>query len=411
MSGANCQGSGRKRNAFHSVSATQTPETRSLVPLRVLEVLEATVGGTRRHLLDVVMHLDPARFEVAVACAVQRDPAFLDDVALMRAKGIRVDIVPMRRAIHPFEDLLALLRLVRLMRGGRFDVVHTHSSKAGFLGRLAARWAGVPRIIHTPHTFPFEMDVHPLVRCGYRWLERLAARFTDRLVCVCPSQKLLAESVAGAARVIVIENGIGAPAVVDEAARLRLRRELGLADDQVVAGVVGRFAAQKGHRYFIQAAGRVAAERPGVRFLLVGEGELRRKIERAIETVGLKDRFILVGARDDVAELLSVFDLVVLPSLWEGLPYVLLEALAAGKPVVASRVGGMQDVLQDGTNGMLVPPRDPVALAQAMLKVLENPVLRSKITNHACEALRQRYRLETMIERLTSVYEGSLHES
>ena len=375
-------------------------------PIKVLEVLEATVGGTRRHLLDVVTHLDPARFQVSVVCSVRRDPSFLDDIALMRAKGIRVDIIPMRRALRPLSDLIALLRLVRLMRDGGFDVVHTHSSKAGFLGRLAAKSAGVPCVVHTPHTFPFEMDVSPVARWCYVRLERVAAQFTDRMVCVCPHQRSVAQSLVGAARVAVIENGIGEPLVVDEPGRRRRRQELGLGDDCPVVGVVGRFAQQKGHTYFIDAARRVSERLPCVRFLLVGDGELREAIERQIARVGLKDRFIIVGAREDGTDLLPAFDLVVLPSLWEGLPYALLEAMAAGKPVIASRVGGMQDVIQDGVNGWLVPPRDPVALAEAMVKVLENPVLGSKIGDHARETVATRYRIGEMIERLSAVYEG-----
>jgi len=375
---------------------------------KVLEVLEATVGGTRRHLLDVVTHLDPARFQVSVACSVRRDPLFRDDIALLRAKGIRVDIIPMRRALRPFSDLVALLRLVRLMRRGGFDVVHTHSSKAGFLGRLAAKWVGVPCVVHTPHTFPFEMDVSPLARWCYVRLERVAARFTDYMVCVCPSQRTVAESLVGAARVAVIENGIAFPQYGGHyaARRMQAKADLGIDPGNFVVGVVGRFAPQKGHAYFIDAARRVAERLPYVRFLLVGDGELREAIERQIVRAGLKDRFIIVGAREDGTDLLPSLDLVVLPSLWEGMPYALLEALAAGKPVIASCVGGMQDVIQDGVNGVLVPPRDPVALAEAMVKVLENPVLGSKIGDRARETVATRYRIEEMIERLSALYEG-----
>jgi glycosyltransferase involved in cell wall biosynthesis len=379
----------------------------SLKPVKVLEVLEATVGGTRRHLVDIVAHLDPARIQVSAACSTRRDPAFLDDLARMTAKGIQVHIIPMRRAISPVGDLLALFRLFRLMRRGRFDVVHTHSSKAGFVGRLAARLAGVRRIIHTPHTFPFEMDVSLSARFAYRQLERLAACFTDCIVCVCPSQRALAESLIDPARVVVIENGIGDPPPANAAEQERQRRHLGIEAESLVIGVVGRFTRQKGHAHFIEAARDVATRYPGVRFLLVGDGELRQTLEQKIATAGLGDRFIVVGAREDVPELLPVFDLVVLPSLWEGLPYVLLEAMAAGKPVIASCVGGMPDVIQDGINGMLVPPRDSAVLAAAMLKLLVNKELRSKMGHSASEALRQRCRVERMIEQLTCVYEGS----
>jgi glycosyltransferase involved in cell wall biosynthesis len=398
-------------------------------PVKVLEVLEATVGGTRRHLVDIVTNLNPARCKVSVACSTRRDPSFVNDIAFLTAKGIQVTVIPMQRAINPVGDLLALVRLFRLMRRGGFDVVHTHSSKAGFIGRLAARMARVPRIIHTAHTFPFQMDSPPLLRFIYVQLERFAARFTDRLVCVCPSQKPIAETLIDPARVVVIENGIGQPTssadqygghyaarrtpdegppvLLPHQARTQQRRELGVKPGNLVVGVIGRFTRQKGHSYFIEAARRVAARQPAARFLLVGDGELRETIERQITAAGLQSRCLLVGAREDVPELLPVFDVVVLPSLWEGLPYVLLEAMAAGKAVVATRVGGMPDVIQEGQSGLLVPPADSAALAAALVKVLENEELRSKMGNSAREVLRHRCHIEEMIGQLTRMYEGT----
>ncbi len=374
----------------------------------VLEILEATTGGTRRHLMDVVTSLDPSRFQVTVACSARRDPAFFNDIALMRAKCITVHLIPMRRAISPFSDLLALLRLVRFMRHTRFDVVHTHSSKAGFLGRLAARLTGVPRIIHTPHTFPFQMKSSRPIRFAYFHLERFAARFTDRILCVCPSQRVIAQRLINPARVVVIENGIGAPPTPNVAERNRQQLELGISPGCLVVGMVGRFTLQKGHVHFIAATRQVAARLPDVRFILVGSGELKQRIERNIAAAGLQDRFILLGAREDVPDLVPLFDVVVLPSLWEGLPYALLEAMSAGKPVIASSVAGMADVIKNGDNGLLVPPEDSTALADAMLKLLENGELRSTMGHRARESLRHRCRLEDMIERLSSVYEGRL---
>jgi glycosyltransferase involved in cell wall biosynthesis len=145
-----------------------------------------------------------------------------------------------------------------------------------------------------------------------------------------------------------------------------------------------------------------------VRFILVGDGELKQRMERNIVAAGLQEQFILLGAREDVPDHVPLFDVVVLPSLWEGLPYVLLEAMSAGKPVIASSVAGMADVIKNGDNGLLVPPEDSTALADAMLKLLENGKLRSTMGNRARESLRHRCRLEDMIERLSSVYEGRL---
>ena len=385
------------------------PERAASHPLlRVLEVMEATEGGTRRHLMDIVTHLPAGRFQVSVACSTRRDPHFLDDVRRMTAMGVRVHEVPMRREIRPIGDMIAFLRLWRIMRRGGFDVVHTHSAKAGFVGRLAGRLAGTPRVIHTPHTFPFEMDVGRLARSYYLRLERMAGRFCDRIVCVCPSQLALARSVADPARAVLIENGIPPPPLRDTEERLQRRRELGIDPDIPVAAVIGRFTLQKGHDVFIEAARRVAGRLPSARFVLVGDGELRTRLENLILAAGMKERFLLAGTREDAGNLLTAFDVVVLPSLWEGLPYTLLEAMAAARGVVATRVGGMPDVIENGVDGLLVPPKDPAALSEAMTTLLDNAKLRSKMGAHARRTVLNRYDIGQMMGRLAALYEGTL---
>ena len=362
---------------------------------KVLQVLEATEGGTRRHLVDLVTHLDPARFAVSVACATRRDPAFLDDVRSFKARGIAVHVLPMRRAVSPLWDLVALIRLLRLMRRGRYDVVHTHSSKAGFLGRLAAKLAGVPRVVHTPHVFPFDMDVNRLARSCYFQAERFAARLTDCLVCVFPSQRRTAETLLEASKIVVVENEIDGPTQTTPSR----------AGNSVV-GMVGRLTLQKGPAYFIEAARLVAARAPQTRFILIGEGPLRAALERQNAAAGLGRQFLMAGAREEAADLLSPLDIVVLPSLWEGLPYVLLDALAAGKAVVATCVGGIPDVVADGVNGLLVPSRDAPALAEAVLKLLENAPLRATMEEQARKTAATRPGLGRMVKKVSAVYEG-----
>ena len=193
-------------------------------------------------------------------------------------------------------------------------------------------------------------------------------------------------------------------------ARLHLREgsRMTLTLVRRVAGVIGRFTLQKGQADFVAAARQVAARLPEARFVLVGAGELRPRLERMILAAGLKDRFILIESREEGPDLLPIFDVVALPSLWEGLPYVLLEAMAAGRCVVATHVGGMADVIEDGVDGLLVPPKNPAALAAAVMKLFDNGELRSKMGSHARETVTGRYGLETMIGRLAALYEGAL---
>lgn len=376
--------------------------------IEIAEILEATTGGTRRHLFDLVTGLDPARFHVTVIVSTLRDPLFQGDLERMRARGIGVIDIPMRRAIRPWHDVCALARIRRRLRQGRFDIVHTHSSKAGFLGRIAARLANIPVIIHTPHVFPFLMAGPGFRNRFYAALERLAARYTTRLICVWRDEQKVAEEwrIIPPGRVTVIENGIDGEALArGQASPLDCRSRYGVKAGELAVGMIGRFTAQKGHRFLIQAAQRVCESVPGVRFLLIGDGELKSDIQRMIAARGMAEQFRLLDQTDDIYSFYPALDLFVLPSLWEGLPYTLLEAMAFRRAVVATRVGGVGDVITDGVDGLLVPPADAYALASAMLALLENPTLRAQLAQAATQTVARRFQKATMLRHITSVYE------
>jgi len=393
-----------------SIAAFCGLDTMTPSPIQVLEILEATTGGTRRHLFDLAAGLDPRRFAVRVLCSTLRDPAFAGDVRALRARGIPVTIVPMRRAIHPLSDPAALAAIYRHLKRRRCAVVHTHSSKAGFLGRLAAHAARVRRVIHTPHLFPFEMDVGPLRRSFYAGLERMAARWTDRIVCVCPFEResALRRHVAPADKLTVIENGIRMPTSCSPDAAARLRRELGFAPDDTVVGAAGRLTAQKGYSDLVRAAAGIVKRRPGTKFVLAGDGELRRAIERLVARIGLQADFRLLGSRTDLDPFYALLDVVVFPSRWEALPYTLIEAMAAGRAIVAARVGGIPDVLTNGHNGLLVPPRDVPGLRDAVGSLLDHPQRRQALGKEARRTAEERFRLSDMLERIGALYEGGL---
>lgn len=371
--------------------------------IEVLEILEATTGGTRRHLLDLVTHLNRDRFSISVICSTLRDKAFLADLDAMKAHGIKVTVVQMARRISPVKDLLAFIRIYRHIKRGNYSVAHTHSSKAGFLGRLAARLAKTLFVVHTPHVFPFQMDVSRIKKALYFRLERLAACFTDKIICVCQNEKDVAVQLglAPAEKFVVIENGINTATSPTPA----LREELGLNSKDLVVGTIGRFTLQKGHQYLILAAEHVVKRLPDAKFLLIGNGELRRETEKLIDSLSLrKNCFIL--SPNDIASFYSIFDIFVLPSLWEGLPYVLLDAMATGKAIIATRTGGVSDAIVQA--GMLVPPKDVGSLAQAITDLLENPELRAKLGAKAKDVVKKRYRLSDMIGRIEALYESSL---
>ena len=380
--------------------------------LRVAQIIEATTGGARKHLTDLVTHLPSRDFALHVFCATHRDADFRADMQRMRRAGAEVTVVDMRREIAPGPDWRAYQELTRLLRAGGFHVAHAHSAKAGVLGRQAAKAAGAPVIVYTPHCFPFEMQAAPAVRWFYRQVERRMARVTDRIVAVCEQEREAAirKRICPPERIVVIENGLDL-AAFDRAAELPPeRRELGLRDEDVVIGSMGRLSQQKGQEYLVRALPAILAAKPEARLLLVGEGELRPQLEALAAELGLGDRVVFAGHREDAAACHQVLDIYVLPSLWEACPYVLLEAMAARTPVVASAVGGCQDIVEDRVSGLLVPPARPHAIASAVLSILRNPHRASAMAEAGRQRVEERFRLDRMIERTAELYRELVRE-
>ena len=321
-------------------------------------------------------------------------------------------IVDMTRRIAPFGDAFAFAAILRHLRAHRYEVVHTHSAKAGFLGRMAARLAHVPWIVHTPHGYPFEMDVPRPFKLLYFVLEKFCSRFTDRTICVCPHEARTAaeRGLVAPANVAVIENGLRAVPNALGADGGESQRELARSPGDLCVGTVGRFSRQKGHRYLIEAARTVVSRFPRVRFFLAGEGELQKKLERKIRRLGLGSYFRMPGQLRDVGRLYETLDVYVSSSLWEGLPYTVLEAMQAGKPVVATAVGGVPDIITNEETGLLVPPRDASALAEKICQLLADPDTRRRLGTAATGTVHERYGAETMVRRIEDVYRAVLDE-
>jgi glycosyltransferase involved in cell wall biosynthesis len=367
--------------------------------LHVVHILEATTGGTRRHLRDLVLGLDPGEFRVAVIVSLRRDPDFARDLALFRARGIGVHVVPMRRRIAPLADLLALARLVRLLRRLRPDVVHTHSSKAGFLGRLAARLAGIRTAVHTPHAFAFEDAGAPWRSRGYRALERLAIRWATRLIAVSEHERELALGLGFAeGNVVWIANGIS-----NLKSQISTRSE-GPASLPTVT-FLGRLCCQKAPDLFLAAIPEILRQTPEARFRIVGDGAWRPWVRRQVARQPWRDRVTFGVARDEaeVAAELDATTVLAMPSRWEGLPYTLLEALQAGTPVVAAGVGGVLDVVADADCAVLVPPNHPGLLAAAVTGLLRSRETRERLI--AAGRVRVRaFGLQRMLDQTMAVY-------
>jgi glycosyltransferase involved in cell wall biosynthesis len=377
-------------------------------PLRVATVITRLEGGAGVLALRGARALDP---EVAVPVIVTgRGDRLLDDAA---ASGIEVLVEPsLREVIAPRSDLLALGRLERIFRQREFDVVHTHCAKAGTVGRLAARRAGVPRIVHTFHGFPFHQFQSAARRQAYVSIERRLGRITD--VALCVGGGVAAEAVRrellAPQRVRTIGVAVDGPdrarasmSAREPQARRRARLALGLPADATVVGAVGRLTYQKAPEDFITALQELG--RPDVVGVWVGGGELADRVGRRIRRMsGSGPRVILAGERTDVLGLLPAFDVFALPSRYEGLPTVVVEAMICGVPVIASAVNAVPDLVVPGETGLLVPPCRPAQLAAAIRYLLESPELAARMAEAARDRLGDQYSEPALRAALTAAY-------
>jgi glycosyltransferase involved in cell wall biosynthesis len=380
--------------------------------LKVALVLEATAGGTRRHVLDLLEGLPPERFELLPVVSLRPDGEFAADVERLRAAGRCVEVVPMKRAPAPLADLVAFQRLVRLFRRERPAVVHAHGSKGGLLGRLAARAAGVPRVVFTPHVYPFQW-ARGWRRAAYLRAERLLWRLADKVVAVGAGQAelALAARVATPSRLVVIRNGVDAgrfERLATPENRAAVRRELGLGDGDLAVGLVARLSPQKGCGHFLRAARIVAGREPRAKFLMIGAGPLLPYLSALAADMGIGGRVKFLGHRPDAERLYAALDLFVLSSLWEGLPYAVLEAQAAGLAVIASRIPGCEELVADGQTGYLVEHRDEPAIAGRICELLAAPGKRAEMGRLGRERVKQEFRLDQFLKLHARLYEGNL---
>ena len=382
--------------------------------MRVLQVMECTIGGTRRHLRDLVHGLLARGIEVDVVCAAIRDPRMREDMAAMTAAGARVHELPMVRAITPLKDGWHALRLGAGMLGRGFDIVHTHSSKAGALGRSAALICSNARRVHTPHTYAFSFEGgmgQGGESAGPRGLvmttERLLGRITHRLIHVSASEREQGQALGVVApdRARVIPNGIDPARFAHPSGGDELRAELCIPPDAPVVGTVGLLNDAKGHDLLVAAAARLPAD---VHVLIVGHGEREGALRSQAERLGLGARLHLPGWRDNLGAVHAAMTVFALPSRWEGLPYALLEAMAAGLPCVASDVNGSRDILATAAGapacGLLVPREDPAALAAALSRLLGDPALRAALAEAGPRRVAEEFTLERMLDRTVALY-------
>jgi glycosyltransferase involved in cell wall biosynthesis len=333
-----------------------------------------------------------------------------------RAGGVPTEVIPqLQRPIHPWRDPLSYLRIKRILRDFRPEVVHTHSAKGGILGRAAASALGVPVIVHGVHGAPFHPYQSRAARALFRACERWAARRCHAFVSVADAmtELMVRAGVAPREKFTTIYSGMEVePFLCCGEHRDRVRRELGYSPEHVVIGKVARLFRLKGHADVVQAAGEVVRAPPNARFLFVGDGILADAVRRQIDAAGLAGHFHFTGLAppDRVPELIAAMDIVVHASLREGLARVLPQALIAGKPAVSYDVDGAREVVLPEVTGYLAPPRDVGALAAALNRLVADAPLRARMGEEGRRRFTDVFRHERMTASLRALYERLLHD-
>jgi len=365
-------------------------------------VTQLELGGAQKQLLSLIRQIDRDRYNLFLFTAqdglLMEEALSLSDLTLHRSKYIK-------RSIDPLKDLLALIEIVRFIKKNKIDVVHTHSSKAGVLGRWAGALARAKIIIHTVHGWSFNDFQNPFVRKLYQRLERISAKFTDKIVVVSnhDRQKGLDSRIGSDRQYFLLRYGIDRAQFGSKDSSIR--KELGISEDALVVGTIACFKPQKALEDFVQLASLARQVLPQARFLMVGDGVLRQKIERLIAEFNLGPQFILVGWRRDIPRILSAMDVFVLTSLWEGLPIAVLEAMASQVPVVATHTGGISEVIAEGKTGFLVPCHDMPSMLKKVRILLEDASLKSRIICDAKKCVDEKFDTKTLVRAYEDLYQ------
>jgi glycosyltransferase involved in cell wall biosynthesis len=383
--------------------------------VKVLRIIgRLNVGGPAIHVVNLTAGLDRKRYSSLLVAGSENEAegSMLDFAS---SRGVRPTVIP--EMVTAFSlaprDVKALLKLYTLMRQKRPDIVHTHTAKAGFLGRAAARLAGVPIVVHTFHGHVLHGYYGTMKNQLLRRIEKYLALVSDRLVTVSEQvrQDLVGYGIAKAEKISVVPLGFDLdPFANSHAIKGEFRCEMGLSEEHKLIGIVGRLFPIKNHELFLKSAALISAREPAARFVVVGDGVLRPAIENRAQELGIAERVIFTGWRRDLPRIFADLNILVVSSDNEGTPVSAIEAMASGCPVVATCVGGLPDLIQDQRTGYLVPPRDAVALSASVLHLLNNQEVACDLAQNAMVAVRQRFTVQRLLYDIDHLYSELLEK-
>lgn len=332
-------------------------------------------GGGSIGTLHLAQKIDSYNFENTIICGFQSEQEgnLLHDVDI---KDINIIIIPeLVRELKLHKDIIALLKLIKILKKNKYDIVHTHGSKAGVIGRLAAAICRVPIVLYTVHGWGLKAGSF-FPRTLFRYIEKVVSSFTTMLLFQTKSdiEEAIAFNIGKKDQYLLIGNGVDLQTfyAYNKHKAQNIIKELKLIDMSIV-GTIGRVSAQKNPFGFIKIAQKVLEKKKNVVFIFIGGGELLDEIQKLINDLGLSDHILFTGVRSDVPEFLANFDIFILPSLWEGLPRSVIEAMAMSKPVIVHDIGGMEEIVTDGESGFIVPTDKADSFAKRILYLLDNP--------------------------------------
>lgn len=374
-------------------------------PKRIVQIVtRLDIGGVPEHLLTLTEGLVQHGYDVAIVCNHISDPIKLR----LQELGIHnIKLIKLHRLPHP-GDLISIWHLYNYLRESKFDIVHTHMSKAALLGCLTAQAAKVPVIVNTAHNLGCLAFKNPLVKALF-WMydKALFAVATDAVILVSDSirKQVIANRLLPEHKAIYVPNGIK---VNDSTAGLGevlvLKNQLKIAPDNFVIGTVARLVWFKGLHTLIAAMPDILKEHPNTTLIIIGDGPLKQELEQQARVLKVAQSVMFLGERSDAVELLPVLDIFVLPSVSEGMPITILEAMAAAKPVVATKVGGIPELVSDGQTGILVPSEEPKSMALAISKLLSDPYLCKIMGLSGKKRVINEFSVSNMVENTISAY-------
>ena len=370
--------------------------------IHILQVAKSS-GGVGMYTRRLVKAFDKSRYRFTVVCLAEDSDIMAAD--LNKIEGVKAISIPMKDGIEPFSDILICFRLAKLIRSEKFDLIHAHTSKPGFFARLAAIGTGIP-VVYRPANFAFHENAPRFQAVFYAFLERMAARITDRIITVSNGERELARrySVGRDDQFITIHTGIDLHPFEISVDRAKVREGYGIPADVRLTGIVARFTEAKAPADFIHAAALVHARYPQAHFLWVGDGPLEHEARSLVQSLGLQDVFHFAGYQDNIPAILISLDYFLLSSHWEGFSIAILEAMAAGLPVIATRVTGADEAIVDGETGILVNVGDVNGLADAVCKLIEDVDFAKSMGVAARKRAESEFPYAKMLDRIEKLY-------